>query len=129
MDKQAKTIHRASEPTFGTAIDQMFNSIGESQEGAISSVLKTAISLVENYEKVIDILKVLVVTYGAYKAALMTVAAWQAISTKYAVMDIATKKLNKSGPLKAGGGTVLNTAMKLNPYVLAAAGSPPSSPS
>ena len=122
MDKQAKTII-GLQSNLRDAIDQMFNSIGESQEGAISSVLKTAISLVENYEKVIDILKVLVVTYGTYKAALMTVAAWQAISTKYAVMDIATKKLQIGATLKAAAAQMgLNTAMKLNPYVLAAAG-------
>lgn len=121
MDKQAKTII-GLQSNLRDAIDQMFNSIGESQEGAISSVLKTAISLVENYEKVIDILKILVVTYGAYKAALMTVAAWQAISTKYAVMDIATKKLQIGATLKAAAAqSTLNTAMKLNPYVLAAA--------
>lgn len=122
MDKQAKTII-GLQSNLRDAIDQMFNSIGQSQEGAISSVLKTAISLVENYEKVIDILKVLVVTYGAYKAALMTVAAWQTISTKYAVMDIATKKLQIGATLKAAAAqSTLNTAMKLNPYVLAAAG-------
>jgi tape measure domain-containing protein len=121
MDKQAKTII-GLQSNLRDAIDQMFNSIGQSQEGAISSVLKTAISLVENYEKVIDILKILVVTYGAYKAALMTVAAWQAISTKYAVMDIATKKLQIGATLKAAAAqSTLNTAMKLNPYVLAAA--------
>ena len=122
MDKQAKTII-GLQSNLRDAIDQMFNSIGESQEGAISSVIKTAISLVENYEKVIDILKVLVVTYGAYKAALMTVAAWQAISTKYAVMDIATKKLQVNATLEAAlAQKGLNAAMKLNPYVLAAAG-------
>lgn len=122
MDKQAKTII-GLQSNLRDAIDQMFNSIGQSQEGAISSVIKTAISLVENYEKVIDILKVLVVTYGAYKAALMTVAAWQAISTKYAVMDIATKKLQVNATLEAAlAQKGLNAAMKLNPYVLAAAG-------
>lgn len=121
MDKQAKTIV-GLQSNLRDNLSQMFNSIGQSQEGAISSVLKTAISLVENYEKVIDILKILVVTYGAYKAALMTVAAWQAISTKYAVMDIATKKLQIGATLKAAAAQVsLNTAMKLNPYVLAAA--------
>lgn len=120
MEKQAKTI-TGLQSNLRDAIDQMFNSIGESQENAISGVLKTAISLVENYEKVIDILKVLVVTYGTYKAALMTVAAWQQISTKYAVMDIATKKLQIAATLKAAAAqNGLNLAMKLNPYVLAA---------
>lgn len=121
MDKQAKTIV-GLQSNLRDNLSQMFNSIGESQEGAITNILKTAIELVQNYEKVIDVLKVLVVTYGAYKAALMTVAAWQAISTKYAVMDIATKKLQIGATLKAAAAqSTLNTAMKLNPYVLAAA--------
>lgn len=79
MQEQSKTITGLIS-NLGDALDTMFNDIGKSQEGVISDVLKGTISLVENYQKVLDILIPLVATYGAYKAALMLTVAAQRIN-------------------------------------------------
>ena len=79
MQEQSKTITGLIS-NLGDALDTMFNDIGKSQEGIISDVLKGTISLVENYQKVLDILIPLVATYGAYKAALMLTVAAQRIN-------------------------------------------------
>lgn len=79
MQEQSKTITGLIS-NLGDALDTMFNDIGKSQEGIISDVLKGTISLVENYQNVLDILIPLVATYGAYKAALMLTVAAQRIN-------------------------------------------------
>ena len=79
MQEQSKTITGLLS-NLGDAIQVMFNDIGKSQEGVISDVLKGTISLVENYQKVLDILIPLVAAYGAYKAALIVTAALQKVA-------------------------------------------------
>lgn len=74
MQEQSKTITGLIS-NLGDAIDTMFNDIGKSQEGVIAGVLKGTISLVENYEKVLNILLPLVAAYGTYKAVLIMTAA------------------------------------------------------
>lgn len=79
MQEQSKTITGLIS-NLGDALDTMFNDIGKSQEGIISNVLQGTISLVENYQKVLDILVPLVATYGAYKAAIMLTVAAQRVN-------------------------------------------------
>lgn len=74
MEAQSKTINGLVS-NLEDAFDVMFNEIGQKTEGAFVGVLETSIGLVENYEKVIDILVPLIATYGSYKAALIVVAA------------------------------------------------------
>lgn len=76
MAEQSKTIG-GLKSNLEDAFDMMFNDIGKKTEGAFTGVLKVSIELVENYEKVIDLLVPLVATYGSYKAALIVVAAAQ----------------------------------------------------
>lgn len=76
MAEQSKTIG-GLKSNLEDAFDTMFNDIGKKTEGAFTGVLKASIELVENYEKVIDILVPLVATYGSYRAALIVVAAAQ----------------------------------------------------
>ena len=78
MQEQSKTITGLI-TNLGDALDMMFNDLGKSQEGVITGVLKGTISLVENYQKVLDILIPLVSAYGAYKATLILTAAAQKI--------------------------------------------------
>lgn len=78
MQEQSKTITGLIS-NLGDALDVMFNDLGKSQEGVITGVLKGTISLVENYQKVLDILIPLVSAYGAYKATLILTAAAQKI--------------------------------------------------
>lgn len=97
MQEQSKTITGLIS-NLGDALDTMFNDIGKSQEGVIAGVLQGTISLVENYEKIIDILVALTATYGAYKAALILTAAAQ--RTNMVVMREAV--LQKALALKMG---------------------------
>ncbi|HEV7378850.1 MAG TPA: tape measure protein [Dyadobacter sp.] len=79
MEQQSKSI-LGLQAQFSDAIDAMFNDIGRSQEGAIAEVIKGGIAIVENYQDVIDIMTVLVATYGAYKAVVIATAALQSSS-------------------------------------------------
>lgn len=121
MQEQSKTITGLIS-NLGDAIDMMFNDIGKSQEGVITSVLQGTISLVENYQKVLDIVTQLVIAYGTYKTALIVLTTaeklrYQAalahgagLTTLQALTDILTAKTK-----------ALNKALLSNPYVLAAA--------
>lgn len=63
------------------AIEQMFNEIGKSSEGAIGTALEGVSLLVENYEKVGEAIMVAATAYGSYKAVLMAVTAVQTLNT------------------------------------------------
>lgn len=80
MEAQSKTL-TGQLSNLSDAWSQMLNNIGKSNEGIFSGAISAAISLVENYETVLDILKVLILTYGAYKAAVIATTAVQAIQT------------------------------------------------
>lgn len=118
MQEQSKTISGLIS-NLGDAIDSMFNDMGKSSEGIIAGVLKGTISLVENYQKVLDILIPLVAAYGAYKAALIAVAAAQkvqaTIEATKAILE-QTKMLTRATQAQI----LFNKAVKANPYVLAA---------
>ena len=118
MQEQSKTITGLIS-NLGDAIDMMFNDIGKSQEGVITNVLKGTISLVENYEKVLNILLPLVAAYGMYKAALIATAAVQkaqaTITATKAILE-QTKMLTRATQAQI----LFNQAVKANPYVLAA---------
>lgn len=96
------------------AMDNMFNSIGESSEGAIGSAVSVATSLVENYEKVGKILAGLVATYGAYRTAVMlsTVA-----TSGHTIAEVA---LTNVRVVARKAQMLLNASMLSNPYVLLA---------
>lgn len=117
MQEQSKTITGLIS-NLGDALDTMFNDIGKSQEGVISSVLKGTISLVENYQKVLDILIPLVAAYGAYKAALIVTAALQkaavTASSIKAFFDLA-KGINTAKDAQL----LFNMAVKANPWGIA----------
>lgn len=118
MQESSKTITGLIS-NLGDAIDTMFNEIGKSQEGVIAGVLQGAISLVENYQKVLDVLIPLVAAYGTYKAALIAVAAAQkvqaTIEATKAILE-QTKMLTRATQAQI----LFNKAVKANPYVLAA---------
>ena len=63
MQEQSKTITGLIS-NLGDALDMMFNDLGKSQEGIIAGALKGTISLVENYNQVLDIVAQVVVAYG-----------------------------------------------------------------
>lgn len=118
MQEQSKTISGLIS-NLGDAIDSMFNEMGKSSEGVISGVLQGTISLVENYQKVLDVLIPLIAAYGAYKAALIVTAAIQKVQTTVAATKAIleqTKMLTRATQAQI----LFNQAVKANPYVLAA---------
>lgn len=56
-------------------IEQMFNEIGKSSEGVISGALSLTSEVIEHWEEIGKVLLTVIATYGAYKAAVIAVAA------------------------------------------------------
>lgn len=113
MDEQSKTI-TGQISNIEDAIDVMFNKLGQQSEGIINTTLSGVSYIVEHYEQFGRMLHGLVATYGAYKTAVMTVAAAQgwataaeAIHYNWLVLVERAQKL-------------LNATMLSNPYVLVA---------
>lgn len=118
MEGQSKTII-GQISNLGDAIDMMFNEIGQANEGINSDAISGASYLVENYEKVLSILKVLVATYGTYKASLIAVAAAQRVSVTIQNIS-AWISLAKAIRTAKDAQIAFNLATKANPYVLLA---------
>lgn len=98
MENQSKTI-TGQISNLQDAVDSMFNEIGKSSQGAISGAISTATSLVENYERVLDILGQIVVTYGAYKAAMVAASAFNKATTTLGY-SLELEQLQKLIPVK-----------------------------
>ncbi|RHL26165.1 phage tail tape measure protein [Parabacteroides merdae] len=113
IEKSADGIRNAQNQLTG-AIQDTLNSIGESQEGIIKGSYEVATSLVQNYDKVGRVIAGLIVTYGAYRTALMlaTIA-----ENGHSVSMLLTRErillVRKAQQL-------LNATMLANPYVLLA---------
>lgn len=120
MEAQSKSL-TGQISNLGDAWEQMLNNIGKSQEGVLSDGIAGVASLVENYETVLNILGVLVATYGAYKAAVITTTAVQAIATSVTNgYTIAETLRFQAMLLSEKAMKLLNATMLSNPYVLAA---------
>lgn len=76
MDKQSQTI-AGQISNLEDAIYQMFNEIGESSEDVISDMISGASWVVEHYQSILKVLSPLIAAYGAYKTAIIVVAATQ----------------------------------------------------
>ncbi|MFZ5939047.1 MAG: tape measure protein [Bacteroidota bacterium] len=68
MEKQVASLP-GQVSNLKDAISRMLDEIGEKNEGLLYGGIESVANLVENYEKVIDVVKVLIATYGTYKAA------------------------------------------------------------
>jgi hypothetical protein len=117
MEKQSQTITGLIS-NFGDAWATMLNDIGKSQEGPIADIIKGSISVVENYQKVLDMLKSMVVTYGAYRAAVIATAVAQTIAANTAKgWTIAQTLHYRALLLSERAMKLLNATMLTNPYV------------
>lgn len=76
MDKQSQTI-AGQISNLEDAIYQMINEIGQSSEGVISELISGASWVVEHYQSILKVLSLLIAAYGAYKTAIIVVAAAQ----------------------------------------------------
>jgi uncharacterized coiled-coil DUF342 family protein len=99
----------------------MLNDIGKSSEGVFAQTIKGATFVVENYQKVLDIIKVLAITYGSYKAALVATNVVTSISTALTKgWTIAEMLRYRAMQLSKIAMNLLNKTMLANPYVFAA---------
>lgn len=122
MEKQSLSV-TGQISNLTDQIDKMFNDIGKSNEGLIYGGIAGLSAVVSNYESILKVLEVLVVTYGTYRAALMLSTVAQTLSTTAGVYDIATKNLAIGATLRAAAAqSTLNAVIMANPYVAAAAG-------
>lgn len=96
------------------AISQMLNDIGQANEGILYGSIGVAKDLVENYETVIAVLKTLIATYGAYKAAVI-------VNTLLEQAE-AAGSLAKALKSTAVAQRALNLAQKASPIGLVVAG-------
>lgn len=114
LEKQSKGIKGAVSNLEG-AWQDMLNSIGEQQQGLMVEGISLATSLVQNYEKVGQVLMGLVATYGTYKAAVIAVTLAETTANGQRVLTVKWLGLMKTAQ------ELLNKTMLANPYVLAAA--------
>lgn len=85
MDAQSKSLPGLIE-RLSDATDVMLNEIGKSNQGLAENVIKGGAYMVEHYQDIIDVLTVLVSTYGAYKAAVVSVAAINRVTSTSALI-------------------------------------------
>lgn len=121
MQEQSKTI-TGQISNIEDSISTMFNEIGKTNEGIINDALSGVSYLVENYEKVGNILLEIVGTYGVYRTSLMVTTALQAVQAS-GITALTAKEAIHYGwlVLTKKAQDALNLSMLKNPYVLAAA--------
>lgn len=142
MQEQSKTI-TGQISNIGDSFSTMLNEIGKSNESVINTALSGVSYLVENYEKVGEVILAAATMYGSYKAVLMSVTAVQKLNTavlRQAVLEkgLATSAgiaLSNAEAIAAARTKILTLAQRglvsslkavaaatvANPYLLAAA--------
>ena len=93
------------------AMDAVFNEIGTKSEKVIIKGIQMTTSLIQNYEKVGQVLASLVATYGVYRTAVLLATA---ATSKHTLAEIALTNV-RIAARKAQ--QLLNKAMLTNPYV------------
>ncbi|MFZ4548943.1 MAG: tape measure protein, partial [Bacteroidales bacterium] len=128
MDAISKTLV-GQMSNLEDSITAMFNSIGQSSEGFLSDSIAATKFLVDNYAEIGKIIGVLVASYGAYKAAVITTTVVERareaalLQTALAGRTVSTWEAFHIGVLKKAQAAqmMLNNTMLANPFVLAAA--------
>ncbi|MDX9781337.1 MAG: tape measure protein, partial [bacterium] len=118
MEKQAETITGLAS-NFADAWDRMLNSIGKENEGIIAGSIRGATTLVENYEEILKILKLLITTYGSYKAVIIATAVVQKSMAFVDNIRLVAMFRKELGLLTATQ-QAFNKAAMVNPYALIA---------
>ncbi len=87
MEKQSTSMSgRVS--NLGDQWDQMLNKIGQANEGILYDGIDGLTHLVQHYQELFEIIKTLVLSYGAYKAAIMVTSAAQSVANKTLATEI-----------------------------------------
>ena len=120
MEEQSNTI-TGKISNMEDAISVMFNEIGQANEGIINSILETGISAIENYEEIGKVIGDLVLMYGTYKAAIITISALQSLQAS-GIAALTAKEVIHYGWLVATqkAQLLLNRTIMANPYVAVA---------
>ena len=113
MEEKMKTLGD-SVGLLQDSLTAMFNELGEKSEDFLRGGILLTNKIVENYEKIGKVLISLIATYGAYKAAVITVTA---IEHSAALKRI---YLHKITLMLEAAQKMLNATMLKNPYVLIA---------
>ena len=121
MEQQSASLSGKVE-RLKDAWEQMLNKIGESNEGLLADGIEGLTHLVEHYEDVLEVLTGLVISYGAYKTAIITTS----IIEKTAVVSSGNLTLAKklqaiATNIATTAQTRFNAVLSANPYGIAAA--------
>lgn len=119
MEKQSHTI-TGQISNIEDALDMMFNDLGKSSEGVINDILSGVSYVIEHYKTFGKILLELVATYGAYKAALIAIAAINQ-ARAFAENVRLVMMMRKEIGLATAAQQAFNITAKANPYGLIAA--------
>ena len=120
MEKQSHTI-TGQISNIEDALDMMFNDLGKQSEGVINSILSGVSYVIEHYQIFGKILLELVATYGAYKAALIAIAAINQARILAENIRLVMMMRNEIG-LATAAQQAFNITAKANPYGLLLAG-------
>lgn len=119
LEKQSKGI-KGDMSNLQGAIDNALNDIGEKTQGVMMDGIGLATTLAQNYEKVLDVLAQIVIAYGSYKAALMTITAIEKARNMADMIRLVMMYRKEMGLLTAAQ-KAFNLECLKNPYVLIAA--------
>lgn len=86
MEEQSKSL-TGMISNMGDAWDSMLNEIGKNNQDLFAGAISSATSLIENYDKILNIIKAITVAYGSYKAALVVNSLVTKGCTGVAVLD------------------------------------------
>jgi hypothetical protein len=104
------------------AWSRMLDDIGKSNEDLFSGAISGATQVINNYKKVLDILKVLVATYGVYRAALIATSVATTVATNAAKGFTIAQTLQAQATIIAQRAmALLNSTLLKNPFAFAAA--------
>lgn len=135
LNEQAGSINQLV-AALGDKFEIAFNNIGKANEGIIKQTLTGAGVIIDNYESIIEVLKIAAITYGTYRAALILTDAAIAANVVWTnALTVANRAAAISGVTLTAGQTRLTAATVLlrnataglnatllaNPYALAAA--------
>ncbi|MGV4404969.1 tape measure protein [Ornithobacterium rhinotracheale] len=119
MEKQSQSLS-GKISNLQDSITQMFNEIGEGNEGLLNTGIDGISYVVEHYKELLNILDSLVVAYGTYRGALILVAAAQKVQELGGLVKLyydLTKSINTAKDAQILFNLVANT----NPYTAIAA--------
>ena len=118
MENRSKSL-TGQISNLGDAWDSMLNEMGKKGEGVFYASISAAKGLVENYEKVGMVIEGLVITYGAYKTALMVNIALEKVQAAQRLASIkGVTAMKMATDLMTGSVARLNKVLMLNPYAL-----------